>query len=408
MIRRQLPAYSPLFLNPLLRAWRDALREPEASRIALEQSLKHRFHADEVILTGSGTQALQLALAHVTSVAPWAGRPIALPAFTCFDVATAAVGSDAPVLFYDVDPISLCPDAEGVRRALDAGAGAVVANSLYGFPLDWGWLRTECEGAGALLIEDAAQGLGSTWGEAAGGAVGDLTILSFGRGKGWTGGAGGALLRRSLRGAVSDEILGRRAGPTSLPSRGTRVKSATLTVAQWGLGRPSLFAIASLAPGSGLGETRYHPPGPVTRMPSLAAAVVVHHEGASTREVDARRNHAARWRQLVAAERCSGIRLCTPLEGGACGYLRLPVLADPQLGLATSHEAKKAGVFPSYPTPLPSLPALHDLVVEPPRGLSGAAELSRSLLTFPTHSRLASRDFAKVLRALKHAARIAP
>ena len=51
---------------------------------------------------------------------------------------------------------------------------------------------------GLAVVEDAAQGLGATWRGRPLGSFGDVSVLSFGRGKGWTGGVGGALLAEAV------------------------------------------------------------------------------------------------------------------------------------------------------------------------------------------------------------------
>jgi dTDP-4-amino-4,6-dideoxygalactose transaminase len=370
----------------------DAVAAPGIVRGRLALSLARRFEADRVALTGSGTQALQLALAQVGS--PESSPPlVALPAYTCFDVATAAVASRVRVTFYDLDPVSLTPDAQGVRAALAAGAQALVANSLFGFPLDWGWLRAECEGAGALLIEDAAQGIGTEWDGKPGGSFGDLTVLSFGRGKGWTGGSGGALL---VRGRASGE-----AGEISLDSKllapraAARAKGAVALLGQWALGRPALFGIPAAIPGLGLGETHYRSPTPTMRITALAAATVLRHEEEATAEVDRRRTTAERWAATFAALPTMGDtpRLCRPIDPEGCSYLRLPMRASGASAEAcVGLDALRAGIAQAYPRALTELAPLAPLVVGPGRPARGAEELARRLFTLPTHSHVTQAD----------------
>ncbi|MEQ1857302.1 MAG: aminotransferase class I/II-fold pyridoxal phosphate-dependent enzyme, partial [Longimicrobiales bacterium] len=157
MIRRQLPAYSPLTPGRLaLAAW-DAIRSPEGAREAFRAYLRERFNAPEAVLMASGTHALQLALE--VAMAKRRGL-VALPAYSCYDIVTAAVGAKVEATFYDIDPVSLSPDMQSLTQALEAGATTVVAGNLYGFPLDWDAIRAACDAHGAFLIEDAAQGLG--------------------------------------------------------------------------------------------------------------------------------------------------------------------------------------------------------------------------------------------------------
>src|SRR5690606_9592300 len=120
---------------------------------------------------------------------------------------------------------SLTPDGPSLRAALARRPAAVVAGSLYGFPLDWDGLRDACDDADALLIEDSAQGLGSGWKGRPGGSLGDLTVLSFGRGKGWSAGGGGALLARG-RGTARLDRIDRMDRALAAPARAAGPRAA--------------------------------------------------------------------------------------------------------------------------------------------------------------------------------------
>jgi dTDP-4-amino-4,6-dideoxygalactose transaminase len=404
VIRCQLPAYSPLSPGKLVGAALSATR-PAASRERLADLLAGRFGADQVVLTASGTHALQTALALAGSTAPWAGRPVALPGYTCYDVATAAVGADASVYFYDIDPASLSPDADSVLRALEEGAGVLVANSLYGFPLDWRWLRHACEAAGTLLVEDSAQGLGSGWEGREGGSFGDLTVMSFGRGKGWTGGGGGALLlrRRFLEAAGPNAPSGALPAPRAFGG----ARAFGVSMAQWVLGRPSLFRIPSSLPMLALGETHYKEPSPPTAMGAFAAAAAAAHAKAARAEIGARRaGAAALLRVLTTRDLTGSVDLPRPLESGECGWLRLPMMtADSGMRDALVSSGHRLGFAGGYPRTLAELPAMAGRFrpVEP-ASLAGARALSTRLLTLPTHSFVSERDRALMLSYLSGAA----
>ncbi|HEX8361985.1 MAG TPA: DegT/DnrJ/EryC1/StrS family aminotransferase, partial [Longimicrobium sp.] len=182
-VRHQLAAYSPLTAGAAGAALWDAARHPDP-RTALARRLRERFGARHVALCASGTHALQCALARA------GGAPVALPAYACYDLATAAVGAGVCVALYDVDPASLAPDPASLERVLAAGARLVVVAPLYGIPVDWPALERLATVYGARLIEDAAQGHGASLGGRALGSLGEMSVLSFGRGKGWTGGGG--------------------------------------------------------------------------------------------------------------------------------------------------------------------------------------------------------------------------
>ena len=92
-LRRQLPAYSPLPFAAVRAAARGLFGYSSALRDSVSQRLCDEYGARNVLLVGSGTMALRLALAGVRAAI--ADRPIALPAYSCYDVASAAEFYDA-------------------------------------------------------------------------------------------------------------------------------------------------------------------------------------------------------------------------------------------------------------------------------------------------------------------------
>lgn len=388
MIRRQLPAYSPLPLRAAAQGIGRAVlgRDP---RPDLEALLLARHGAAGVRLTGSGTQALDLAL-RTARAGGRLGRAVALPAFGCFDLATAAVGAEVPVCFYDLDPRTLQPDPESLEGALSSGAGTLVAAPLYGYPLAWEAVIEPARRHGALLIEDAAQGFGL---ETA--IHGDLLVLSFGRGKGWTGGRGGALLARE-----GTPLLDASAMP-SAGSRSLGVGTLGLgigLIAQWALGRPWLYGLPAALPWLALGETVYHEPVLPAPMERGASAVALATLPAAEAEVERRRRVAAQLLSVLGERAGRGLFPIEETElAGEPAYLRLPLLATSGMrGFTNPAAAARAGILPSYPRPLPELPALAPRRSDPGRAYPGASELVRRLLTVASHSRLGPRDLGRL------------
>lgn len=357
----------------------------------LRALLAREFAADGVALFASGTQALQVALADAArAVGPDA--MVALPAFTCFDVATAAVGAQLHIALYDVDPATLAPDLDSLTAALVGGARIVVVAPLFGVPVDWEAVRACVAAAGnkAVIIEDAAQGSGASWQGRPLGTLGDTSVLSFGRGKGWTGGCGGALLTR------------RRGAPPvtrNTMDLGAELRVLTLAAAQWAFGRPALYGIPAALPWLGLGETRYRDPVPPRPLPRASAGLLLRDVAASRREADERRQRAERL--LAAIARTPRVRRIQPLAGGVPGYLRLPIRVAGGLGgLADAAAARRLGVARSYPSALGELPAVRQRLVNSGGRWPGAVELARDLITLPTHSLLSERDVDQVARAV--------
>jgi dTDP-4-amino-4,6-dideoxygalactose transaminase len=307
---------------------------------------------------------------------------VALPAFTCFDVAAAAVGERARITFYDIDPNTLSPDVASLRRALERGARVVVIAPLYGFPVDWDAVAEAIAQHGAIAVEDAAQGGHGDWRGRIVGSLGPLSVLSFGRGKGWTGGSGGAVLfRRSLRSTASSM----RAAPT------LDLRTVIGLKAQWALGRPSLYGLPRALPGLDLGETVYHPPHQPTAMSRVAAAAVLATRGESLREAERRRAAAVWLREHIAHQPALHEIVSSGGPESSPGYLRLPLLASEGIG-GFGDSASRLGIAPSYPMALSGLSQLAPFVVEGEPRWPGAARLVEQLVTLPVHSLLSSQD----------------
>lgn len=384
--RRQLPAYSPLPLKAVIAGAAGLAADVGAARAALAATLARRYGASGVFLTDSGTGALTLAVRG--SLAGKPGASVALPAYGCYDLATAADGAGVPVRLYDVDPATLAPEVASLQRALDRGARAVVFVHLYGIPVDPDPVREAAERVGACLIEDAAQGAGGQLRGRPLGSFGDLTVLSFGRGKGNTAGRGGALL---AHGASSSAMLDRVRAEASRSQRG--LKELIQLKAQWLLGRPSLYAVPSALPFLQLGETVYHAAAPVRVMSGVATCTLAATLPLGELEGAVRRATAAR---LLA--RCtSHLTPARPPVGAEPGYLRLPLVATPAARApAASAEARALGIMPGYARALCDLPGFTARVLNRGDALPGSRRLAEGLVTVPTHSLLTHADLERI------------
>lgn len=396
MLSRQLPAHSPVDLPALAAGLAAALRgERSGARGRIRRRLRERFPAEDVLLTDSGTTALALALTGADGSGEGGMGGVALPAYGCYDLATAADAAGVEVSLYDLQPSTLSPDPESVRAALADGASALVVAPLYGVPVEMSFLIELALGAGARVVEDAAQGAGASLGGRPVGSDGDLTVLSFGRGKGITGGGGGALLGVGPGTASILEEARPRLGPG-----GRGWAALALTAAQWGLGRPALYGLPASLPFLNLGETVYRDPEPPDGMPAACAGVLTRTLDLQEGEAGRRRTHAARLR--VAAERSPGLRAVTPPEASRPGWLRFPVIArtPDATSRLTGRRARQLGIVPGYPKPLPNLEGFRQRCRNADDRFPGAEELASGLFTLPTHGRLREEDLNRIVDLL--------
>ncbi len=390
-LRRQPPVHSPISPSQVLRAALGAVRGADDPRNVLRRRLADRFQADGVQLCETGTQALELAIRVARILARGAG-PVAVPAFTCYDVATAAVGARVRVVLYDVSPDTLSPDFGSWMSALRRGARVLVVTPLYGYPPDWSALSEAAADYGAIVIEDAAQGQGASWRGQPLGGLGQLSVLSFGRGKGWTGGRGGACLARGD--AAARILAGCRVPPAGLDAAPHAMAAA---LGQAALAGPEFYWIPASIPGLHLGRTIYRPPSPMRSMTRFTAGLVLETEGAAGR---AARDRRAVGKELLERIIPTGsVKPIHPLDAEGGGFLRLPLLLSfGMAGFVSSSEARRLGIEVSYPSTLADLLPLRARLDHPVTPCPGADHLARHLVTLPTHGGLDAHEREHLLR----------
>ena len=391
------PVHSPVTLAAVASGTGALAGGAARARAAVTAALGERFGCRDLLLTDGGTSALALALCAGAQHGP---GPVALPAYCCYDIATAADGAGVQVLLYDLEPATLGPDLQTLRTALEQGARTVVVAHLYGIPVDLGAVRNLAGRYDALLIEDAAQGAGGSYGGRPLGSLGSLGVLSFGRGKGVTAGRGGALLANDDAGvAALSTIRGRL-----LPARTSGMEPIAL-LTQWLLARPSLYVIPASLPFLGLGETVHRPPREPRGMSPFALGVLRRTLPSADGEAATRRAHAAR---LLERLRPGGRNLeaVRVPAGGVPGYLRLPVVvAGEWRDRLRSHAARVLGIMPGYPGRLGELAGFGTRVRNRGASFPGASRLVASLITFPTHGLLSEPDLQALERMISERTR---
>jgi perosamine synthetase len=182
-----------------------------------ERELAAFTGAAHAVATSNGTSALHvcLLLAGVR-----AGDEVLLPTLTFIATANAVSYAGATPHFVDSEPISLGVDAakldayleahalvdDGVcvNRRTGAAIRALVVMHVFGHPADLDALAAVTRRWRLVLVEDAAESLGSTYKGHHTGNTGRASALSFNGNKVVTTGGGGAIL-------TNDDALARRA-----------------------------------------------------------------------------------------------------------------------------------------------------------------------------------------------------
>lgn len=169
-----------------------------------QELLRQRLAVDKVLLTHSATGALELA-ALLLDLEP--GDEVIMPSFTFVSTASAFALRGAVPVFVDIQQDTLNLDAERVEAAIGPRSRAIVPVHYGGIACDMGSLLEIARRRGLRVVEDAAQGLGSSYEGRALGALGDLGVLSFHETKNAIAGEGGALLVNDPEFSSRAEVL---------------------------------------------------------------------------------------------------------------------------------------------------------------------------------------------------------
>ena len=139
----------------------------------------------------SCTSGLHLALAAL-KIGP--GDEVIVPDLTWIASAAPIQYVGATPVFADVDPDTWCLSVDSVRACLTDRTRAILSVDLYGGLPDYPALRALADEHGLMLIEDAAEAIGSELNDRKAGTWGDLAAFSFHGSKTLTTGEGGMLV----------------------------------------------------------------------------------------------------------------------------------------------------------------------------------------------------------------------
>lgn len=138
--------------------------------IAAKLGVKH------AIGCASGTDALLLALM-AAEIGP--GDEVITTPFSFVATAGSIVQAGAKPVFVDIDPISFNIDPQKIEAAIRPKTRAILPVHLFGLPADLDPIKTVAKANKLLLVEDAAQAIGSGYNDRFIGTIGDLGCFSF-------------------------------------------------------------------------------------------------------------------------------------------------------------------------------------------------------------------------------------
>ncbi|RGV96129.1 dTDP-4-amino-4,6-dideoxygalactose transaminase [Ruminococcus sp. AF14-10] len=158
----------------------------------------------KALLTTSCTHATEMA-AILADIRP--GDEVIMPSYTFVSTADAFVLRGAKAIFVDIRPDTMNIDETLIEDAITDKTRAIVPVHYAGVSCEMDTIMDIARRHNLYVIEDAAQGVSSTYKEKPLGTIGDYGCYSFHETKNYSMGEGGALLIRDPENILKAEIV---------------------------------------------------------------------------------------------------------------------------------------------------------------------------------------------------------
>lgn len=166
--------------------------------------LENKTGTTKCLLTTSCTHATELA-ALLSDIQP--GDEVIMPSYTFVSTADAFVLRGAVPVFVDIRPDTMNIDENLIESAITEKTKAIVPVHYAGVSCDMDVIMALARKHNLVVIEDAAQGIMSTYKGKPLGTFGNFGCLSFHETKNYSMGEGGALLIRDEKDIEEAEII---------------------------------------------------------------------------------------------------------------------------------------------------------------------------------------------------------
>ena len=343
-----------------------------------EEKLSRFLNAERCILANSARTLLYMVFLHLRSSLDRGQDEVLIPGYTCYSLPAAVVKAGLKVSLYDMNPATFKPDFEDVRRKISGRTMAVVGQHLLGVDSDISKLAKLASEKGIFCIDDSAQLFSNGWKKDDKSAA-DYTIYSFGRGKPLPLGSGGLLVSYTGR-----EINAIRSRLIVHPSKNGR---SLMPLAVRILSNPAFYWSMEKLP-LGLGRTIYDPGFPVSGMSRFYQRLGEY----ALNDFERLNRHRSMISKIYAdhLEPGNAFRNKTAVSSP---HVRYPLLADSN---KRAEDLVNYGVRRMYPRALCDLEPLREHLTGSPAKTPGAREISRRLVTLPTHQRITEKMAIKI------------
>lgn len=155
------------------------------------EQLAQRFGLKNVLLTTSGTTALEMA-SILSNLEP--GDEVIVPSFTFSSTVNAFLLRGAKPVFCDIRPDTMNLDEKEIEKHITSKTKAIYCVDYAGIPCEMDEINTIAKKHDLVVIEDAAQAVGSTYKGRCAGTLSLFGCYSFHETKNYVMGEGGAII----------------------------------------------------------------------------------------------------------------------------------------------------------------------------------------------------------------------
>jgi dTDP-4-amino-4,6-dideoxygalactose transaminase len=394
-IQRTLaPAAAPLNWKDLLRGL-GGLFSGNRAMDRLTREFQQYFGIKHVFWLTSGKAALSVILRGLSQLS--SRRAVIIPAYTCFSVPSAVVKAGLSLRLCDVKPESLDFDFDQLDDLITSDVLAIVPTHLFGSPADVQRVRRVAAAKQVYVVEDVAQALGGLREGSLLGTAGDVSFLSFGRGKNVTCGSGGAILTNSDPIAQAIRLEYEQLQKETL--RGALTNWMEVLAMQF-LITPTTYWFPAGLPFLKLGDTKFYPDFPICRMDAVRAGLLASWTRRLQESTRSRREGAFQLEKFLQGH--SG-RKPDMVESEQTVYLRYPYFMNDKREkerVCALSQQQGLGITPAYP-PITTIPELQGTLAG--FRVPGASFLADHLVTLPTHCYVTPQDSSRIVSVLKQA-----
>lgn len=409
LIKRTLPpAATPIGVRDILNGLRGLISgKDEIERFRSE--LKNYFGVKHCFLVSSGKAALALILEALHQLYP-DRTSVIIPAFTCYSVPSAVKRAGLEIKLCDIDPETLDFDYAQLESLLSdpqtSRILAVIPRHIFGLIANMDQLRRITDGFGVSIVEDAAQTMGEGLNGIKLGTLGDVGLISLGRGKAYSTVEGGIIL--TGRDDLADRInkLVEKLPGYSVTGKFVLLLNAVLLSVFM---HPALFWLPKSLPFLRIGDTIYDTGFALKKLSTFQAGLARGWQNRLHSFIKARSENARYWRSCLAgaasiakifSDYGPGDTLKISMDGDS-GPVRFAAVMQDEIvakEILCESDSQGLGIMMTYPDSVAGIFELSAQFAGQRFPISN--EYAMRMLTFPTHPYVSMNDKLRIAELL--------